>query len=396
MMLRSSMPLLKSAIACCFLLLFFSACRSKLSSPKYLSGSIDIESLSEKEIKSLLYSGESQYVKIAVSTISSKKIEPLYKDVYDIFLNCNHYISDGCDMNLTGLLSNTVSKMGTDAIPFIEHSYINKDNNTNMPLITWLLGHLITRYKLSVLSDERVVNILKNILFDEKESWQTRLRAAGSLGRGGDKSGYELALRGLKEPPRDYDKMTAGWALGFIGESEGIELAIDVLINGLVSSDSRSVKQEAIHGLGNIGKNASNSNKAKIAEYVLPYLENKEKQLRLGATVCLGKIEWDPARQKIENILLTSHSDGELRLRAAQALMLIKNNSSSSILLHALKNDTSPRVRKWCLLALSKINSNFIKELEQFLKFEKNEVNLSIANRLLSRQKKEFVDIVVK
>ena len=323
---------------------------------------------------------------LAVFAVMYDKIEGLYPRVFDMFMSYSTK-EKKCSLSFNLLLSQCVSGMGQDAIPLIERAYYNRTYENNA-MLAWLLGHLITRYKLTILKDERVVGILRAMLNDPNESWPVRLRAAGSLGRAGIKEGYPLALEGLTGADSAYAKMMAGWALGFIGIKEGLNKAIPVLVKGLKSND-RGAKIEAIHGLGNIGEQSRPEIKELIGKEVTPLLSHHDENVRLNAVVCLGKIVYRPTREKIEEMLLKEDSE-EIRMRSAQYLTKLEDERAVPALLKRVMEDQSPRVRQWALLALRKSNTDIRDDLRKALTHEEIALNREIARQILETQERRF------
>lgn len=340
----------------------------------------------EDEIGRMLESPSCDIRQVAVLAVMYDRIEDLYPKVFDMFMG---YSTKGkkCSLSFNLLLSQCVSGMGQDAIPLIEGAYYNRTYENNA-MLAWLLGHLITRYELTILKDERVVGILRAMLNDPNESWPVRLRAAGSLGRAGIKEGYALALKGLTGADSAYSKMMAGWALGFIGVEEGLNRAIPVLINGVKLNDG-GAKVEAIHGLGNIGEKSRPEIKELVGKEVTPLLNHHNENVRLNAVVCLGKIVYRPTRERVEEMLLEEDSE-EIRMRSAQYLTKLEDEKSVPALLKSAMEDLSPRVRQWALLALQKSNTDIRGDLRKILNHEEIALNKKIARQILKTQEKRF------
>jgi HEAT repeat protein len=248
----------------------------------------------------------------------------------------------------------TISAMGKRSLPRIQKALDEGYASDKLrERFSWIIGHLISKGTLVVKEDPLAAKLLRRLLKDPSEL--VRVRAAGSLGRGGLTDGYPVALAGLSADD-GFTRMTAAWALGFIGIEEGVQKAAEVAMEGTDDLD-RLVQGEAIHALGNLAKKTTNVKlKHKIVEHVMPLLSSSDTGIRLRAIVALWKAEHKPAALRLAELLLKD-PDVRIRRQAARGLAKLSVPATIPFLLEAL-DDPHREVRKWVVNAFRTLETD--------------------------------------
>lgn len=248
----------------------------------------------------------------------------------------------------------TISAMGKRSLPRIQKALDEGYASDELrERFSWIIGHLISKGTLVVKEDPLAAKLLRRLLKDPSEL--VRVRAAGSLGRGGLTEGYPVALAGLSADD-GFTRMTAAWALGFIGIEEGIKKAAVVAMEGTDDLDQR-VQWEAVHALGNLAEKTMHVElKRKIVEHVMPLLSSSDTGMRLRAVVVLWKAEHKPAALRLAELLLRD-PDVRIRRQAARGLAKLSVPATIPFLLEAL-DDPHREVRKWVVNAFRTLETD--------------------------------------